>query len=61
MEHGLCRALFDYCPTYFMAKAIHPEAFSDVDPVGELRRYHEQFLPVTFAGTWMERLTPIQA
>jgi ABC-type Fe3+-hydroxamate transport system substrate-binding protein len=61
MEHGLCRALFDYCPTYFMAKAIHPEAFADIDPVGELRRYHEQFLPVTFEGTWMERLTPLQA
>jgi ABC-type Fe3+-hydroxamate transport system substrate-binding protein len=61
MEHGLCRALFDYCPTYFMAKAIHAEAFADIDPVAELRRYHEQFLPVKFEGTWMERLTPNQA
>ena len=56
VEHGLCRALFDYCPTYFIAKAIHPEAFANIDPVAELRRYHEQFLPVTFEGTWMTRL-----
>ena len=59
VEHGLCRALFDYCPTYFIAKAIHPEAFADIDPVAELRRYHEQFLPVTFEGTWMARLEPV--
>ena len=58
LEHGLCRALFDYCPTYFIAKALHPERFADIDPIGELRRYHEQFLPVTFEGTWMTRLEP---
>ena len=58
LEHGLCRALFDYCPTYFTAKAIHPDRFADIDPVGELRRYHEQFLPVTLEGTWMTRLEP---
>lgn len=61
VEHGLCRALFDYCPTYFIAKALHPEAFADIDPVAELRRYHEQFLPVPFDGTWMARLTPLPA
>ncbi len=61
VEHGLCRALFDYCPTYFIAKSIHPEAFADVDPVAELRRYHEQYLPVPFEGTWMTRLTPLPA
>jgi ABC-type Fe3+-hydroxamate transport system substrate-binding protein len=58
IEHGLCRALFDYTATYFIAKSIFPDQFSDVDPAGELRRYHEQFLPVTFQGTWMARLTP---
>ena len=58
VEHGLCRALFDYTATYFIAKQLYPEQFSDIDPVGELRRYHEQFLPVTFEGTWMARLTP---
>ncbi len=58
IEHGLCRALFDYTATYFLAKQLYPERFGDIDPVAELRRYHEQFLPVTFDGTWMARLTP---
>ncbi len=58
IEHGLCRALFDYTATYFIAKQLYPDRFADIDPVPELRRYHEQFLPVTFEGTWMARLTP---
>ena len=61
VEHGLCRALFDYTATAFIAKSVFPERFADVDPVGELRRYHEQFLPVAFEGTWMARLTPAGA
>lgn len=61
VEHGLCRALFDYTATQYIAKAIFPDRFADLDPVAELRRYHEQFLPVAFDGTWMARLTPAQA
>ncbi len=58
IEHGLCRALFDYTATQYIAKAIFPDRFADLDPVAELRRYHEQYLPVTFEGTWMTRLAP---
>lgn len=61
VEHGLCRALFDYTATQFIAKALFPDRFADIDPVAELRRYHEQFLPVAFDGTWMARLTPAGA
>ena len=41
IEHGLCRSLFDYAALAFVAKQLHPERFRDVDPVAELRRYHE--------------------
>jgi ABC-type Fe3+-hydroxamate transport system substrate-binding protein len=61
IEHGLCRALFDYTATYFIAKQLYPDRFSDIDPVAELRRYHEQFLPVKFEGCWMARLAPERA
>ncbi len=61
VEHGLCRALFDYTATQCIAKAIFPDRCADLDPVAELRRYHEQFLPVAFDGTWMARLTPAGA
>ena len=58
IEHGLSRALFDYAATYFIAKQLYPDQFADIDPVDELRQYHERYLPVTFEGTWMARLTP---
>ena len=61
IEHGLCRALFDYTATYYIAKALHPDRYADIDPVEELRRYHERFLPVKFEGCWMARLTPASA
>ncbi|MBS0643884.1 MAG: ABC transporter substrate-binding protein [Proteobacteria bacterium] len=56
IEHGLSRALFDYTAMQFIAKQIFPDRFADIDPVAELRRYHEAWLPVTFEGTWMARL-----
>lgn len=59
IEHGLCRALFDYTAMYYLAKQIFPGPFADIDPVDELRRYHEAFLPVRFEGTWMARLAPL--
>jgi ABC-type Fe3+-hydroxamate transport system substrate-binding protein len=58
IEHGLCRALFDFTAMYYLAKQIYPAQFADIDPVGELRRYHEAYLPVSFEGTWMTRLSP---
>lgn len=57
IEHGLCRALFDYTAMYYVARQIYPAQFADIDPVAELRRYHERYLPVPFEGTWMARLT----
>ena len=61
IEHGLCRALFDYTAIAYIAKALHPERFTDLDPVAELRDYHARFMPVAFEGSWMARLTPVAA
>ena len=61
IEHGLSRALWDYTAMLFLAKSLWPAQMGDVDPVGELRRYHEQWLPVAFEGSWMARLTDRQA
>ena len=57
IEHGLCRALFDYTAMYYIAKQLYPAQFADIDPVAELRAYHEAYLPVRFEGTWMGRLS----
>ena len=61
VETGLARSLWDWTATQYIAKQLHPAAFSDVDPVASLRRYHERFLPVAFEGTWMARLMPAPA
>ncbi len=61
IETGLARCLSDWVATQYIAKQLHPDAFSDIDPVKSLRQYHEMFLPVSFAGTWMARLRPPNA
>ncbi len=57
IEHGLCRCLPDFAAMYYIARQIHPARFSDIDPIAELKAYHEAYLPVPFQGTWMARLT----
>jgi ABC-type Fe3+-hydroxamate transport system substrate-binding protein len=61
IEHGLSRALFDYTALAYLARTLYPAEFAGIDPVAELRQYHERFLPVPFEGTWMTRLTPAAA
>jgi ABC-type Fe3+-hydroxamate transport system substrate-binding protein len=58
VEHGLSRSLWDYTGMQFIARALWPAQFADIDPVAELRDYHARYLPVAFEGTWMARLTP---
>ena len=35
IETGLSRSLWDWTGTQYIAKQLHPDAFADVDPVGE--------------------------
>ncbi len=56
VEHGIARTLFDYVGLQYIARQLYPQAFADVDPVANLRRYHERYLPVAFEGCWMTRL-----
>jgi iron complex transport system substrate-binding protein len=58
IEHGLSRSLWDFTAMQFIAKALWPAQFTDIDPVAELRDYHAKWLPVPFEGTWMARLAP---
>jgi ABC-type Fe3+-hydroxamate transport system substrate-binding protein len=61
IETGLSRSLWDWTGTQYIAKQLHPDVFSDVDPVESLHRYHEQFLPVKLEGCWMARVKPARA
>ncbi len=53
IEAGLSRSLFDFVALQYIAKRMYPDAFKDVDPDASFRRYHEKYLPVAYAGTWM--------
>ena len=57
IEAGLARCLMDFVAMQYIARQLFPAQSKDLDPVAELRRYHEKYLPVKFDGTWMARLT----
>jgi ABC-type Fe3+-hydroxamate transport system substrate-binding protein len=56
IHHGIARTLFDYVGMQFMAKAMYPAQFADVDPEAELKAYFEKYLPVTYEGTWLHKV-----
>ena len=54
--HGGTRTIYDYVYLRYMAKALYPDAFADVDPQAELAAYYAANLPVKPDGTFMLRL-----
>jgi len=54
--HGGARTLYDYTFLQYIAKVLHPEAFSDVDPVANHRRFYESYLPIEADGSFMVKL-----
>lgn len=54
--HGGNRTLYDYAFLQFLAKAMYPEAFADVDPQASLDRFFASYMPVKFKGTYMTQL-----
>ncbi|MDR2659342.1 MAG: ABC transporter substrate-binding protein [Spirochaetaceae bacterium] len=53
IHHGLGREIYDVAAFAFIAKCIHPEQFTDIDPIGMLREYYDRFLPYDLYGVWM--------
>jgi ABC-type Fe3+-hydroxamate transport system substrate-binding protein len=54
--HGGTRTLYDYVFARYMAKALYPKAFADIDPPAELNAYYAENLPIKPAGDFMLRL-----
>ncbi len=54
--HGGARTLYDFTFQQFIAKALHPDAFKDVDPQANLDAFFKAYLPIPFFGTYMTRL-----
>lgn len=57
VESGLARSLMDWAGLQFLARRLHPDTFGDLDAEGELRQWHDAWLPVPFTGCWMASLS----
>lgn len=53
LYHDLSRHIFDAAGIQFVAKMIHPELFSDLDPISTLKEFYERFFPVPLTGCFM--------
>ncbi|MFX0547764.1 ABC transporter substrate-binding protein [Hathewaya histolytica] len=53
VDHSGLRTLYDYVYLQYIAKAIHPEKFKDVDPLANLNEFYKKYLPVKPEGTFM--------
>ena len=54
--HGGARTLYDFVFLQYVAKALHPEAFADVDPQANLDAFFAEFMPIRFSGVYMTQL-----
>ncbi|MDQ0456692.1 ABC transporter substrate-binding protein [Rhizobium paknamense] len=53
LYHGGARTLYDYTFAQYIAKQLYPDAFQDVDPAENLRRYYAAWLPIKADGVFM--------
>lgn len=56
VDHAGLRSLYDYTYLQYIAKVLHPDAFQDVDPLENHRKFYEKYLPVEPAGSFMTKL-----
>ncbi len=56
LYHGGARTLYDFAFLQYIAKALHPEAFADIDPQANLGAFFAEYMPIRFVGTYMTRL-----
>lgn len=56
--HGGARTLYDFAYFQYIAKVLHPEAFADVDPLANLERFYETYLPIAADGVFMLKVSP---
>ena len=54
--HTASRSLSDLAAAQFMAKALYPDTFSDVDPEKTYADFHKKYLPVQPEGTFFIQL-----
>lgn len=56
LYHTASRSLIDLASAQFMAKALYPTLFSDIDPQKTYDDFYQQYLPIKPEGTFFIRL-----
>lgn len=57
VDHGSLRNMIDYTFTQFMAKALYPDVFEDIDPEKTINEYYAKYLPeLKYTATFMIKL-----
>lgn len=51
--HGGARTLSDYVYAQYIAKQLYPDAFKDINPIENIRRYYETWLPIKADGVFV--------
>ena len=52
ISQQLVRDMSDFYSYEFLAKALHPETYKDLDPDKDLKEFYDKFMPVGLEGTW---------
>lgn len=53
VDHGGLRSIYDYVYVQFIAKALYPNLFEDINPVENLDKFYKEYLPIKPDGTFM--------
>lgn len=55
---GMClgRDVYDFCLLEYIAKALWPTKFADLDPIEDLQDFYANWLPFDYSGTWFHKL-----
>lgn len=57
VDHGGLRTMIDYVYLQYIAKALYPELFEDLDPQATMEEFYEKYLPdLDYTGTFMIKL-----
>lgn len=56
LYHTASRSLVDLASAQFMAKALYPELFADLDPQKTFNDFHQKYLPILPNGTFFIQL-----
>ena len=52
ISQQLVRDMSDFYSYEFLAKALHPESYKDLDPEKDLEEFYDKFMPTGLEGTW---------